>query len=109
MTEGIGKIENKGLPVFEDLTLAKKLELILAVVREPVSRELAFKFAGITFERLDNIRQGEIEAVFKNTDVIQEGGKYILSNKGKSELGGNVDLKSGIKRVAEVLSSDLGF
>jgi hypothetical protein len=57
---------------FTNATPAEKVEAVLAVLREPCSRELVCKFAGVDPATIDEDAARSLEEVFRKWEVRQE-------------------------------------
>ncbi len=90
---------------------SEKLIAILAIVREPVSRELAIEFSGV-----DTTQEGskeKVEKAFLSTGMIEtekEGEKrYMVDDATKEELNKTIDLMSAEKVIADYLWKSMGL
>ena|SRR5882724_6237618 len=94
---------------FEALSPSRKVEAILAAVKEPVSRKLALDFAGIDLTTIDGRHAEEIDAVFARHQPIvamQDGVEqdcYMTPLSDRPRIESKVDMVSVNRRLADVL------
>lgn len=97
----LGQLKN-----FNDLDIAEKLRSVLGAVMEPVTKEMAYGFAGVDYTQLDNESRNKVDNVFNDENVEQSGNsefKYRLNDDARNILATEVDMISVHGAISDVL------
>lgn len=79
--------------IFGDLSPEGKIKAILAVAREPITKELTLAFAGVKMDVLSDEERRKVEGLFTSTAQKDSGGKELY----KIEESDNLFKELGIE------------